>query len=115
MLLEHVGYRVIEIAAATDLVSFVAAPGGAQAIIADFDLGPGMTGVEVALEIMRRAGEWIPTLVLSASFGVRSPASAATYDMPVMLKPASEEQILAWVASAVVPPPPTSPLGRAER
>ena len=98
MLLEHAGYRVAEIATAAELAVFVATTGDSQAIIADFDLGPGLTGIEMALEIMRRAGEWIPTLVLSASFGGRSLDAAASWGMPVMFKPASEEQVLGWVA-----------------
>jgi CheY-like chemotaxis protein len=101
MLLEHAGYHVAEIASSADLSGFEATAGGNQAIIADFDLGPGMTGIEVALEIMRRAGEHIPTLILSASFGGRSPAAAEVYEMPVMFKPAPEERVLAWVADAV--------------
>ena len=101
MLLEHAGYRVAEIIADADLASFVVPVGGTLVIIADFDLGPGMTGIEVALEIMRRAGEPIPTLVLSASFGARSRAAAAACDMPVMVKPAPEERVLAWVADAL--------------
>jgi CheY-like chemotaxis protein len=100
MLLEHAGYQVTEIASAADLATFVPTPGGNQVIIADFDLGPGMTGVEVALEIMKRVGQRIPTLILSASFGVRSRATAAS-DMPVMIKPVPEGQVLAWVAAAL--------------
>jgi DNA-binding NtrC family response regulator len=100
MLLEHAGYRVAEITAAADLGTFVVTPGERQVIIADFDLGPGMNGVQVAQEIMRRAGEPIPTLVLSASFGNRSQAAAAVLGLPLMFKPAPEERVLAWVADA---------------
>jgi CheY-like chemotaxis protein len=100
MLLEHAGYRVAEIAAAADLGGFVVTPGERHVIIADFDLGPGMNGVEVAREIMRRAGEPIPTLVLSASFGNRSQAAAAVSGMPLMFKPTPEDQILTWVSDA---------------
>lgn len=109
MLLEHAGYRVAEITMADDLTGFEIAGGGNQVIIADFDLGPGLTGIEVALEIMRRAGERIPTLVLSASFGQRSQAAAAAYEMPLMFKPAPEEQVLAWVADAFGQGHPGSP------
>jgi DNA-binding response OmpR family regulator len=101
MLLEVAGYRVAEITGAADLANFRSASGTDQAIIADFDLGAGMNGLEVALEIMRRAGERIPTLILSASFGERSLAAAAEYDMPVMFKPVPEELVLAWVAEVV--------------
>jgi DNA-binding NtrC family response regulator len=101
MLLEHAGYRVEEIAAAADLGSFVVTPGERLVIVADFDLGPGMNGVEVAQEIMRRAGEPIPTLVLSASFGTRSQAAAAVSGLPLIFKPAPEDQILTWVADAL--------------
>jgi CheY-like chemotaxis protein len=101
MLLEHAGYRVIEITAAADLAGYGASAGVARAIIADFDLGPGMTGVEVALEIMRRAGKRIPTLVLSASLGHRSLADAAAQGMPVMFKPVPQEKVMAWVAQAL--------------
>ncbi len=101
MLLEHAGYRVAEITASADLAGFVSTDDGDQVIIADFDLGPGMTGVELALEIMRRAGEHIPTLILSASFGERSVIAAGAHDMPVMFKPALEEDVLAWVADAL--------------
>jgi CheY-like chemotaxis protein len=101
MLLEDAGYCVAEIATAADLAGFVPEAGGRQAIIADFDIGIGMTGIEVALEIMRRTGEWIPTLVLSASFGERSRPAAAACDMPMMFKPAPQERVLGWVAVAL--------------
>ena len=52
MLLEHAGYQVTEIASAAALAGFEPRAGVAQAIIADFDLGPGMTGIAVALELM---------------------------------------------------------------
>ncbi len=104
MLLEHAGYRVIEIATAADLAGVDAIPGGSHVIITDFDLGPGLTGIEMAQDIMRRAGEQIPTLVLSASFGGRSLEAAAACGMPVMFKPAPEEQVLAWVADALGQP-----------
>ena len=106
MLLEHAGYHVAEITAAADLADFIATTPGCNAIIADFDIGPGMTGIEVAQEIMRRAGERIPTLVLSASFGDRSQAAATASDMPLMFKPAAEERVLAWIANALDQPPP---------
>ena len=101
MLLEHAGYNVTEITGGGDPDDFVAAGTESQAIIADFDVGPGMTGIEVALELMRRTGRRIPTLVLSASFGERSLAAAAAHDMPVMFKPAHVEQVLTWVANAL--------------
>ncbi len=101
MLLEDAGYRVIEIATAADLAGFDTTAGDSQAIIADFDLGPGLTGIEMAQDIMRRTGEQIPTLVLSASFGNRSLEAAAACDMPMMFKPAPEERVLAWVAGAI--------------
>src|SRR5579863_5979803 len=87
MLLEVVGYCVAEISAPADLADFTSLSSPDQAIIADFDLGPGMTGLDIALEIMRRAGKQIPTLILSASFGERSLAAAAAHGMPVMFKP----------------------------
>lgn len=98
MLLEHAGYRVSEIAAPGDLPGL--AP-GADAIIADFDLGGEVTGVEVALEIMRRASMRIPTLVLSGSFGERSLPAARAAAMQLMFKPATEQLLLDWVADAV--------------
>lgn len=100
MLLEHAGYRVAELASAADLAGFDARSGGRQAIIADYDLGPGKTGIQVALEIMDRSNQRIPTLVLSASLGARSLVDAAAVGMPVMFKPAHEEKVLAWVAEA---------------
>lgn len=100
MLLEHAGYRVIEIGQPSDLEHFKAVAGPRDAIIADFDLGPGLTGVEVAEAIMQQTGRRIPTLVLSASFGSRSGPAATTGDMPMMFKPATEEKLLAWVAEA---------------
>jgi len=101
MLLEIVGYEVAEITSGADLEWFTPISGVSQAIVADFDLGPGMTGVEVALAIMRRTGERIPTLVLSASVGARSVAEAQAHEMTVMFKPAQEEKVLAWVAEAL--------------
>ncbi len=101
MLLEQAGYRVAEIAAAADLAEFDAGAPGAQVIIADFDVGPEMTGVEIALEIMRRACARIPTLVLSGSLGVRSLPAAAAAAMPLMFKPASEQVLLDWIAAAL--------------
>jgi CheY-like chemotaxis protein len=101
MLLEHEGYVVAEITAGADLERFTPIAGVSQAILADYDLGPGMSGVDVALAVMRRTGERIPTLVLSASLGARSLAQAAAHEMAVMFKPAREEKVLAWVAGAV--------------
>lgn len=101
MLLEDAGDHVAEIAVPSDFAGFVATGHDSQAIVADFDIGPGMTGLDVAPEIMRRAGAWIPTLILSASFGERSVAAAVACDMPVMFKPVSEEKVLAWVADAL--------------
>ncbi len=101
MLLEAEGYRVAEIAASADLAGFDAAGAGAQVIIADFDLGEDLTGIEVALEIMRRASAHIPTLVLSGSLGHRSVPAAAAAAMPLMMKPASEQRLLGWVEAAL--------------
>jgi DNA-binding response OmpR family regulator len=101
MLLEHAGFLVSEIRSSADLVLFKCSTAEKLAIIADFDLGPGMTGIEVAVEIMRRTGEQIPTLVLSASFGELSLPAAAAQGMSVMFKPAPEERVLAWVTAAL--------------
>lgn len=99
MLLEDAGYRVSEIASSRDLEDF-SLVGGAHAIIADFDVGPGMTGLEIALEIDRRAGGNLPILVLSASLGHRSLPAAKRYGIPVMFKPTPEETLLGWLAKA---------------
>ena len=96
MLFEDAGYRVTEITKAADLRNFTACAGEYQAIIADFDLRPDMTGIEMALEIMRRVGEWIPTLVVSVSCDGRMLAAAATAGMQVMAKPAPAEEIMGW-------------------
>ena len=45
MLFEDAGYRVTEITKAADLRNFTACAGEYQAIIADFDLRPDMTGI----------------------------------------------------------------------
>ncbi len=96
-LFEDAGYRVTEIATAADLDDFSPVAGEIQAIITDFDLGPGMNGVEVALEIMRRADKRIPTLIVTGGFAGGALAAAAAHGMPVMAKPAPEEEIMAWV------------------
>ncbi len=104
MLLEEAGFRVTEITKAADLADFAAVAGEYQAIIADFELGPDMTGIEIALDIMRRVGERIPTLVVSASFGGGTLAAAAANGMPLMAQPAREEEIMAWVGQNLEEP-----------
>lgn len=98
LLLEAAGYRVAEIASPADLQTLDADLAQAVAILADFDLGTEMSGVDIALEIMGRAGRRIPTMVLSGSVGRRPRALAAQHQMPFIAKPATERAVLDWLA-----------------
>ena len=101
MLCEQAGYRVAEVNNAADVATCDLGHDGRRVIIADFDMGPEPTGIELAQALMHRAGAPIPTLVLSGGPGPDAYPAAAGQRMPLLRKPAREEVLLGWIGSAM--------------
>lgn len=71
----------------------------ARWIIADFNLGAGATGVDVARGLADTASS-ARVLVLTACTGGRAEAAAAAAGFSIMHKPARAEAIHAWLEAA---------------
>jgi len=106
LLLKDWGYSVV---AESSLEAAKAALDGTTAeiaaIVADFYLGEGKTGVDAALELAKRAGGAIPTMILSGDFGMSSAGATARHDFEMLAKPVDPERLKGWLASAIKPPP----------
>lgn len=102
LLLKDWGYDVVEgdsgdavLAALGDRSSSLAA------IVTDFHLRDGETGVDVALRLAARAGRPLPTLVITGSFGRKAERDAAPHGFRVLPKPIDPE-LLRQLVSAMV-------------
>lgn len=73
----------------------------AQAIIADFDLGPKPDGV-VAASRLRELAPRAQVLVLSGAFNTNAAHAAASAGYDFMAKPASADAITDWLVTAGV-------------
>jgi DNA-binding NtrC family response regulator len=67
------------------------------AIITDFHLGPGRDGVTLSARL-RRVAPQARVLVLSGEVGGGARAAAARQGFDFIVKPASAESIIAWLA-----------------
>jgi len=88
---------------------------GASAIITDFELGmpdhhaTHLTGLDIALNIARRARRRIPTLVTSSRFGRRAIPACKPHGFVVLFKPLDPGE-LSWWFTTMVPLPAEQPL-----
>jgi CheY-like chemotaxis protein len=71
------------------------------AIVTDFHLQDGETGVGVALRLAAQAGRSLPTLVLTGSFGRKAERDATPHGFRVLPKPIDPE-LLRQLVSAMV-------------
>ena len=74
------------------------------AIIADFNLGRGESGVDIARDIAASASKPIPTVIMSASHGRRSSAAARQYGFTFLPKPIDPDDLRAWLTEATALP-----------
>jgi CheY-like chemotaxis protein len=74
-----------------------------SAIIADFNLGDGETGVEIARDLAVSASRPIPTVIMSASHGRRSSVAARRYGFTFLPKPINPDDLQAWLTEATAP------------
>lgn len=101
MLCEQAGYRVVEVSNLADVATCDAGCEGRRVIIADFDMGTELTGVQLARALMRRVGMPIPTLVLSATVGTRAQQEADAQQMKLLAKPTDDGQLIEWITGAL--------------
>jgi PAS domain S-box-containing protein len=64
-----------------------------DAILADYRLGPGLTGIETAQEIEHRTGKSIPTLVLTGDTAKERIAEILTSGFAILHKPVNAEDL----------------------
>lgn len=101
VLLRDWGYRVVAGASRAKILPVIRnAPGDVAAIIADFHLGDDDTGAEIAQSIAAIANRKIPTLIMSASLGLRSAEAVGKYGFECMSKPVDPEQLRIWLVAA---------------
>ena len=101
MLLKDWGYRVAAGASLEAIrLALSDAPDDVAAIIADFNLGSGETGADVACAVAARAQRRIPTVVVSASLGRRSGAAADLHGFAYLAKPVDPETLRDWLVMA---------------
>jgi CheY-like chemotaxis protein/two-component sensor histidine kinase len=64
-----------------------------DAVISDYRLGAGLTGVQAAQELMRQSGREIPTLILTGDTATEHIAEIAASGFELLHKPVSAEQL----------------------
>jgi PAS domain S-box-containing protein len=64
-----------------------------DAVISDYRLGAGLTGVQAAQELMRQSGRDIPTLILTGDTATEHIAEIAASGFELLHKPVSAEQL----------------------
>jgi PAS domain S-box-containing protein len=72
-----------------------------DAIVTDQRLGDGLTGIETAREIHRRAARAIPTLVLTGDTGRERIAEIETSGFPILHKPVDAEDLRSHLARLI--------------
>jgi two-component system, sensor histidine kinase len=77
-------------------------PRDVAAIIADFDIGGPVTGIDIALAIAAAAGRRIPTAIMSASFGQVSRIAAALQGFAFFSKPVDPQALCDWLVAIIV-------------
>jgi len=70
-------------------------------IIADYQLGAGLTGIEAAREIQRRAGLVIPALVLTGDTAIERIAEIEASGFKMLHKPVSADELRRELARSI--------------
>jgi len=71
------------------------------AVVTDYHLDDGDTGVQAALALSRHSGRELPTLVITGSFGRRAEQEAEPQGFRVLTKPVDPE-LLRQIVGALV-------------
>lgn len=104
VLLRDWGYRVVSDTSRAGVLQALGQDDvEVAAIIADFNLGDGETGVEIARDLAASASRTIPTVIISASNGRRSSAAARRYGFTFLPKPINPDDLQAWLTEATTP------------
>ena len=99
LVLRDWGYDVLALGSSTDAKN--ANISGVEAIIADYHIGQGQTGADIAMDIARRENRSIPTLLLSGSLGRQSGQAAARFGFASLPKPVDPEDLRLWLNSVI--------------
>lgn len=102
MLLKDWGYDVVEADDGDGLIEALGDRGSRlSALVTDFHLAAGETGVGVALRLAEAVGRSLPTLVITGSFGRKAEADARPHGFRVLSKPI-EPELLRQLVTALV-------------
>lgn len=98
LLAESWGHEVAAVASGEEALALGAECGRFDTIVADFRLGPGLNGTETAMEIRKRIGWPIPTLVVTGDTDPEriSEVHASGFDM--LHKPVAAEELRSKLA-----------------
>jgi hypothetical protein len=75
----------------------------ADAVIADYEFaeGPGrpsaFSGLDLALQVARRVGRRLPTLVVSRNFGRKAIPACSPHQIPVLFRPVHPDLLRNWL------------------
>ena len=98
ILLSDWGWSAVAACDAADALTRIsAAPGGVAAVITDYNLGGGLTGVD-EVRALAAAGVTAPVLVLSGSVRGRAHVAADAAGHDSLTKPVSVPALRAWLA-----------------
>lgn len=102
LLLKDWGYDVVDADNGDALVAALGDRGAKlAAIVTDFHLQDGETGVGVALRLAAAVGRSLPTLVITGSFGRKAELDARPHGFRVLSKPI-EPELLRQLVTAMV-------------
>lgn len=102
LVLKQLGYETF-LAISSDAALAVAATANARfdAIVTDQRLGKGLSGIETAREIQRRAGRAIPTLVLTGDTDKQRIAEIESSGFAILHKPVDAEELRSHLARLI--------------
>ncbi len=111
LLAESWGYEVAAVASGEEALELGAGCGRFDAIITDYRLGPGLNGTETAMEIRKRIGRPIPTLLVTGDTDPEriSEVHASGFDM--LHKPVGAEELRNKLAQLLLGAEKMRPLG----
>ena len=114
LMLTNWGYETLSAASGEEALDRAAkAKWGFDAIIADYRLGPGLTGNAVASEIMRRAGHCFPTMLVTGDTGEEQLIDVSASGFTLLHKPVVADELRRTLASLLVAAPSARNAGKA--
>lgn len=100
-LLTECGYDVVEFATTRLTPDALATAAGCLAIITDYHLGEGESGLDLAKRIGGAEAGQVPILLTSGSLGRHSSAAGREEGVTLLFKPVDPEAMLRWLDAAV--------------